>query len=41
MERAIKKHQQDEISDADRKAATDPWKQVRCNRGRPGDQHYC
>ena len=38
---AIKKHQQDEISDADRKAATDPWKQVRCKRGWPEDQHYC
>ena len=38
---AIRKHQQDEISDAERKAATDRWKQVRCNRGRPGDQHYC
>jgi len=38
---AIRKHQRDEISDAERKAATDRWKQVRCNRGLPGDEHYC
>ncbi|MCY3894389.1 MAG: hypothetical protein OXF65_13975 [Acidimicrobiaceae bacterium] len=38
---AIRKHQRGEISDADRRDATERYKQVRCNRGRPGDQHYC
>ncbi|MCY3947646.1 MAG: hypothetical protein OXF61_00435 [Acidimicrobiaceae bacterium] len=40
-QQAVLDYGRGKISAAERLAATQRYKQVRCNRGRPGDERYC